>query len=64
MSRGVLDVLAGWGGSLHFLSVGELGEQPGLEVFPALVLLPPVDEHLVLETKRERGGGGQSLSSA
>lgn len=49
LSGGGLGVLAGGRGRLHLLSVGELREEPGLEVLPPLVLLPTVDEHLVLE---------------
>ena len=54
LSRGDLDIIAGSCGGLHLLSVGELGEQPGLKVLPALVLLPSVDKHLVLGAHRSR----------
>lgn len=55
-----LGVLAGGRGRLHLLCVGELREQTSHKVLPALVLLPPVDEHLVLSGRargRESEGG-------
>ena len=54
LSRGDLDIITGSCGGLHLLGVGELGEQPDLKVLPALVLLPSVDEHLVLGAHRSR----------
>lgn len=51
-SRG-LGVLAGGRGRLHLLRVGELREQSSHKVLPALILLPPVDEHLVLSGPTE-----------
>lgn len=53
LSVGILDVLTGRRGGLHLLGVGELREETGLKVLPALVLLAAVDEHFVLG----RGGG-------
>ena len=53
LGRG-LDVLS-WGrGAGHLLGVGKLGQQPQAEVFSPLVLLPPVDEDLVLQVRRAR----------
>lgn len=51
LSSGRLCVLARRRGRLHLLRVGELCEKTGHEVLPALVLLPPIDEHLVLRDK-------------
>lgn len=48
------DVLAGRGRGLHLLSVGELSEQSGLKVLAPLILLPPIDEHLILKNTRNR----------
>lgn len=51
---GGLDVLS-WGrGAGHLLSVGKLGQQPQAEVFSPLILLPSVDEDLVLQVRRTR----------
>lgn len=54
LSRGALCVLAGRRGRLHLLGVGKLREQARFEVLPALVLLPAVDEHLVLRDEERR----------
>ena len=48
LAGGRLDVLARRRGGLHLLGVGKLGQHTGLKVLTPLVLLPPVDEHLVL----------------
>lgn len=51
--RGHLDVLSRGCGTGHLLRVGELGQEPQAEVFPPLILLPPVDEDFVLQVKRQ-----------
>ena len=53
LSRGTLCVLAGCCSRLHLLCVGKLCEETCFEVLPALVLLPTVDEHFVLEDNKE-----------
>lgn len=66
----VPNVVARWGRRLHFLRVGKLSQQPSLEVFPTLVLFPPVNEDLALETVTSvsytatRGGGGSARTWA
>lgn len=63
LKKDVEDTLSGWGfgvlaggrGRLHLLRVGELREQTSHKVLPTLVLLPPVDEHLVLSGPTETG---------
>lgn len=57
MSRGVLGVLAGRGRRLHHLRVRKLGEETSFQILPALVILPPVDEHFVLRDEKEEEEG-------
>lgn len=51
---GRLDIISWGGGAAHLLRVGKLGQQPQAEVFSPLVLLPPVDEDLVLQVRTRR----------
>lgn len=51
MARRVFNVVAGGRRRLHFLGVWKLRQQPSLEVLPAFVLLPAVNEHFPLETR-------------
>lgn len=53
LSRRTLCVLAGWRGCLHLLCVWKLCEETRLEILPALVLLPTVDEHFVLKDDKD-----------
>lgn len=45
---GVPDVISRYGSGIKSDSTGELTHQVALEIFPALILLPTVDKHLVL----------------
>lgn len=56
LSRGTLGVLAGWRGRPHLLCVGELCEKTCFEILPALVVLPTVDEHFVLQDNKDESG--------
>lgn len=51
---GGLDIISWGGGAGHLLGVGKLGQQPQAEVFSPLVLLPPVDEDLVLHVRTSK----------
>lgn len=68
LAWGVLHVVPRGGGGVHLLRVGELAHQLHLEVFPPLVLLPPVDEHFVLQRKdtsqRSQGPVGKCVTWA
>lgn len=56
LSRRALGVLAGRRGRLHLLCVGKLCEETRFEILPAFVLLPAVDEHLVLRDNKGDSG--------
>lgn len=53
LSRGRLCVLAGRRSRLHLLCVGKLREKTRFEILPALILLPTVDEHFILQDDKE-----------
>lgn len=68
LARGVLHVVPGGGGCVHLLCVGELAHELHLEIFPSLVLLASVDEHLVLQRsdthQRSQGPGLENVVQA